>query len=209
MSSDVHSVMPHGGSTRGGSLVTIAGSGFGTNVSDIEVDVNGIPCDVHSLNTTHISCWTGRPQDNDPSIAHEDGSYSVTDGGYRFRGISYCCTPMHSYAHIPILSYSHNTHSPLPLVLVPMTYQNSVIPHSLIFPFSHTPFPHTPILPYPIPSYSHSPIPHSPGSRGVSYRSYRGDTINNLESLHNHADYPNNPSRVGVYPSYSTEDAAK
>ena len=109
MTSDVHSVMPHGGSIRGGTLVTIAGSGFGTNVSDIEVDVNGIPCDVHSLNTTHISCWTGRPHDNDPSIAHEDGSYSVTDGGYRFRGISYCCTPMHSYAHIPILSYSHNT----------------------------------------------------------------------------------------------------
>lgn len=81
---------PHAGSTEGGTLITVTGSGFGTNVSDIEIDVNGIPCQVMSHNSTHIQCWTGRPHDNDPSIADNDGYYySITESGHRFKGDFY------------------------------------------------------------------------------------------------------------------------
>lgn len=83
---DIHSVSPHVGSTQGGTLITITGSSFGTNVSTIEVDVDGIPCHVITHNMTHVTCWSGLPHNNDLSIADADGTYSITASGYRFRG---------------------------------------------------------------------------------------------------------------------------
>ena len=196
---------PHEGSTEGGTLVTVSGSGFGTNVSDIEVDVDGIPCHVMTHNMTHIQCWTGRPRDDDLSVADGDGGYSVTDSGHRFRGNVHSHTVIHPFFHTSILSqclphldrhlhflYAH-THS-----------------HSVILSFSHSPthsfsilsFSHTLIFPF-----CHTLI-HS-GSRGVSYRTYHGGTIRNLDTLHSHGNYPDNPNAHGIYPSYITEDDRK
>lgn len=100
---DIHSVSPHIGSTQGGTLITVVGSSFGTNVSDIEVDVDGIPCHVMTHNMTHITCWSGRPRDNDLSVADADGSYSVTAGGHRFRGT------YHSFLHTLAHSLTHHS----------------------------------------------------------------------------------------------------
>ena len=87
-STDIHSVSPHSGSTEGGTLITITGLGFGTNVLEVEVDVDGIPCQVMSHNLTHILCWTGRPHDNNLSVANSDGNHVITESGHRFRGES-------------------------------------------------------------------------------------------------------------------------
>ena len=97
---DIHSVSPHAGSTQGGTLITVTGSSFGTSVSDIEVDVDGVPCHVMSLNSTHILCWTGRPRDDDLSVADDDGNYSVTDSGHRFRGSTHSILSLrHTLTH--------------------------------------------------------------------------------------------------------------
>lgn len=101
---DIHSVSPHIGSTQGGTLITVVGSSFGTNVLDIEVDVDGIPCHIVTHNMTHITCWSGRPHDNDPSVADADGSYSETANGHRFRG------RYHSFLHALAHSFTHSLH---------------------------------------------------------------------------------------------------
>ena len=151
---DIHSVSPHEGSTEGGTLVTVSGSGFGTNVSDIEVDVDGIPCHVMTHNMTHIQCWTGRPRDDDLSVADGDGGYSVTDSGHRFRGNVHSHTVIHPFFHTSILSQC------LPHLdrHLHFLYAHT---HSIIFSFSHSVillFSHALILHSVILSYTHSPI---------------------------------------------------
>ena len=104
VTADIQSVSPHAGSTQGGTLLTVTGTGFGSNARDVEVDVNSIPCQVMSHNNTHIRCWTGRPHDGDLSIADEDGDYHVTDGGYRFRGQSHSLILILSFSHFNIIT---------------------------------------------------------------------------------------------------------
>lgn len=46
---DIHSITPQAGSVNGGAVVTITGTGFHADeLQEIEVDINGIPCKVHS-----------------------------------------------------------------------------------------------------------------------------------------------------------------
>ena len=139
---DIHSVSPREGSTQGGTLITVSGSGFGTSVSDIEVDVDGIPCQVMSHNMTHIQCWTGRPHDNDLSVADSDGGYSVTESGHRFRGDVHSHTVIHPFFHASTLSQ----HRPLHLYLA-YTHFHILsfcctpilsFSHSVIHSFSHS-----------------------------------------------------------------------
>ena len=103
--SDIHSVGPHTGSRLGGTLLTVTGSGFGINQEDIEVDVDGTPCQILSQNMTHIHCWTGRPHDDALSVADDNGDFSVTASGHRFKGEA------HSISNSSIMqSYNNNHH---------------------------------------------------------------------------------------------------
>ena len=43
---DIHRVFPQEGSVHGGTLVTISGAGFRAEDGEIEVDIDGIPCQV-------------------------------------------------------------------------------------------------------------------------------------------------------------------
>ncbi|XP_060949378.1 PKHD1 like 1, tandem duplicate 1 [Limanda limanda] len=52
-------VSPRRGGTAGGTRLTISGSGFSTNVNEVNVTIAGSVCDVRSTNVTHIVCVTG------------------------------------------------------------------------------------------------------------------------------------------------------
>ena len=41
---------------------------------------------VVSHTSTEINCLTGEPPQDSPAVADEDGSYSIAENGYRFRG---------------------------------------------------------------------------------------------------------------------------
>ena len=73
----------------GGTLLTIAGTGFGLDTSTLAVDIDGTPCNIASHNSTHITCWTSPPPVGSLAISDGDGSYSVADAGHRFRGNFY------------------------------------------------------------------------------------------------------------------------
>lgn len=51
-------VSPRRGGTAGGTRLTIAGSGFSTNMNEVNVTIAGSVCDVQSTNNTHIICVT-------------------------------------------------------------------------------------------------------------------------------------------------------
>uniref|UniRef100_A0A8D3BAM2 PKHD1 like 1, tandem duplicate 2 n=1 Tax=Scophthalmus maximus TaxID=52904 RepID=A0A8D3BAM2_SCOMX len=51
-------VSPRRGGTAGGTRLTIAGSGFSTNMNEVNVTIAGSVCDVQSTNNTHIVCVT-------------------------------------------------------------------------------------------------------------------------------------------------------
>ncbi|XP_034748677.1 fibrocystin-L-like [Etheostoma cragini] len=51
-------VSPRRGGTAGGTRVTITGSGFSTEMMDVNVTISGSVCDVQSTNNTHIVCVT-------------------------------------------------------------------------------------------------------------------------------------------------------
>ena len=86
MSTDVHSVSQHEGSTEGGTTLVIRGIGFDVDPSQMEVDVDGIPCTVLSNSATVIACRTGKPPEGHLSIAGENYSYPHVQEGYRFKG---------------------------------------------------------------------------------------------------------------------------
>ena len=52
----VTNVYPLKGSLQGGTRLTITGRGFGTNDTEVEVDVGDFICDVQSLSNTQIVC---------------------------------------------------------------------------------------------------------------------------------------------------------
>ena len=86
MSTDVHSVSQHEGSTEGGTELVIRGIGFDVDASEVEVDVDGIPCRLLGTNATVITCRTGNPPEGHLSIAGENYSYPHVQEGYRFKG---------------------------------------------------------------------------------------------------------------------------
>ena len=55
----VHSIFPLIGSVAGGTHVVITGQGFGSNASRAVVTVQDKPCQIKSLNDTHVLCETG------------------------------------------------------------------------------------------------------------------------------------------------------
>nr|XP_055075127.1 fibrocystin-L-like [Misgurnus anguillicaudatus] len=54
----ISAVTPRRGGTAGGTRLTITGSGFSTNVSEVTVTIAGSVCDVESANGTQIICVT-------------------------------------------------------------------------------------------------------------------------------------------------------
>ncbi|EOD39164.1 hypothetical protein EMIHUDRAFT_223628, partial [Emiliania huxleyi CCMP1516] len=57
----VHSVSPAAGSARGGTALTITGSGLSDRLGDIAVSISGTPCELQSSNVSHAVCITGTP----------------------------------------------------------------------------------------------------------------------------------------------------
>ncbi|XP_059206673.1 fibrocystin-L-like isoform X1 [Centropristis striata] len=54
----ISEVSPRRGGTAGGTRLIITGSGFSTNMNDVNVTIAGSVCDVQSTNNTHIVCVT-------------------------------------------------------------------------------------------------------------------------------------------------------
>ena len=52
-------ISPSNGSSLGGDLVTISGSGFPSSTTDVSVAFNGVPCVVQSSSANVITCLTG------------------------------------------------------------------------------------------------------------------------------------------------------
>lgn len=65
---DITSVYPSIGSSDGGTLLRIRGSGFGNQINRVSVDVDGIPCNVKSISNNLLTCLTGRPPSNSQAI---------------------------------------------------------------------------------------------------------------------------------------------
>uniref|UniRef100_A0A8C2XFR8 PKHD1 like 1, tandem duplicate 2 n=1 Tax=Cyclopterus lumpus TaxID=8103 RepID=A0A8C2XFR8_CYCLU len=51
-------VSPRRGGTAGGTRLTISGSGFSTDINEVNVTIAGSVCDVQSTNSTHVICVT-------------------------------------------------------------------------------------------------------------------------------------------------------
>ena len=76
----VTNVYPLKGSLQGGTRLTITGLGFGSNDTEVEVDVGDFMCDVQSLSNTQIVCQieeaarihTVTNQGTHKGIYHED-----------------------------------------------------------------------------------------------------------------------------------------
>ncbi len=77
---DIHSVQPQVGGRMGGTLLTIVGTGFGIDRSDMKlvVDIDGRPCEVVKHSQTEIQCWTREPSNKD--------EYNTAQG-FRYQGI--------------------------------------------------------------------------------------------------------------------------
>lgn len=75
---DIHSVQPSSGGLLGGTLITITGAGFGIMRPDIkvEVDIDGVPCEVTEHTQTEIKCWTRKLLSKNDSV----------EEGYRYMG---------------------------------------------------------------------------------------------------------------------------
>ena len=80
----MQSVYPAVGSAEGGTVVQIEGSGFGSKIEDVEVDVDGIPCKVLAVSYSTVTCETGRPPNGSNAIVGVNGTF---DGEY-FEGTS-------------------------------------------------------------------------------------------------------------------------
>ena len=63
----------------GGTLLTLVGTGFGIDRSDMKlvVDIDGTPCEVIKRSQTEIQCWTREPSDKD--------EYNTAQG-FRYQG---------------------------------------------------------------------------------------------------------------------------
>ena len=67
----ISSVHPKKGGTAGGTLLTITGTGFGSDTAQVEASIMGVECVVESVQDTEIVCKTGafpRDQDQGPQF---------------------------------------------------------------------------------------------------------------------------------------------
>nr|XP_061786823.1 fibrocystin-L-like [Nerophis lumbriciformis] len=65
----ISEVSPRRGGTAGGTWLTIVGSGFSTDPSEVNVTIAGSVCDVQSANDTHVVCVTGaQPQSQETKV---------------------------------------------------------------------------------------------------------------------------------------------
>ena len=76
------SIIPSSGSTAGGREITIYGSGFGNEKSSAVVSLDGSPCDIISINMSHITCTTSAHAAGSVSVdvSIDDSSTSVPNG---------------------------------------------------------------------------------------------------------------------------------
>lgn len=56
----VATLTPDVGSSLGGTLLTLTGSGFGTTLAGVQVVINGIPCAVSAVTDSSVVCTTGQ-----------------------------------------------------------------------------------------------------------------------------------------------------
>lgn len=77
---DIHEVHPAKGGAKGGTLLTVTGTGFWAEVEAV-VDIDGIPCVVISHTPNEIRCWTTSPPAGSKVTLDEDSL-----DGYRFVG---------------------------------------------------------------------------------------------------------------------------
>lgn len=56
---DISGVSPSRGGTGGGTTITISGSGFGTTLNDVSVEIDGTSCVATSVTDSEIQCVTG------------------------------------------------------------------------------------------------------------------------------------------------------
>uniref|UniRef100_A0A3B4Y513 PKHD1 like 1, tandem duplicate 2 n=1 Tax=Seriola lalandi dorsalis TaxID=1841481 RepID=A0A3B4Y513_SERLL len=78
----IWAVSPGRGGTAGGTRLTISGSGFSTNMNDLNVTIAGSVCDVQSSNNTHIICVTsaqGRSQETKVRVSVGDRGIAKMD----------------------------------------------------------------------------------------------------------------------------------
>lgn len=83
LTSYITSITPSRGTTLGGTLLTLSGSGFETTIEDVSVIIDDIPCSINSVTDTEITCTTGpRPVYTLPSleIFISNKGYSSTKG---------------------------------------------------------------------------------------------------------------------------------
>ncbi|KAJ0054901.1 hypothetical protein NL108_007111 [Boleophthalmus pectinirostris] len=73
----ISDISPRRGGTAGGVLLTITGSGFSSNVNDVNVTIAGVVCDIQSCNSTHILCVTNAQPQSQKSKVH----VSIKDQG--------------------------------------------------------------------------------------------------------------------------------
>lgn len=95
---DIHRVLPHVGSVKGGTLLTIKGTGFGPQSSHLSVEVNGLECAIIHHSPNEIQCWTTSPPTHSEVVADMEQQYTDVQQGYQFKGNSYDC-----YTLLPIM----------------------------------------------------------------------------------------------------------
>ncbi|XP_072562121.1 PKHD1 like 1, tandem duplicate 1 [Paramormyrops kingsleyae] len=78
----ITTVSPHRGGTAGGTKLTITGSNFSMNISEVSVTIAGSVCDVESTNSTHIICITNaQPQSQKAMVRISIGNRGIAKTG--------------------------------------------------------------------------------------------------------------------------------
>ena len=75
------SVTPSSGSTAGGQIIAISGSGFGNNKENATVSLDGSPCDIITISMSQITCTTTEHAAGtvDVEILIDDSSATVSN----------------------------------------------------------------------------------------------------------------------------------
>lgn len=72
------SLSPKYGTVLGGTNVTFVGTGFSSTTSEYTVTIDGIDCPVHTANTTHFTCTTGKR----PGLVESSLVINIASKGY-------------------------------------------------------------------------------------------------------------------------------
>uniref|UniRef100_A0A3B4AF70 Uncharacterized protein n=1 Tax=Periophthalmus magnuspinnatus TaxID=409849 RepID=A0A3B4AF70_9GOBI len=73
----ISGIYPRRGGTAGGVLLTISGSGFSSNMTEVNVTIAGVVCDIQSCNSTTILCVTNAQPQSQKTKVH----VSIKDQG--------------------------------------------------------------------------------------------------------------------------------